>query len=116
MNPEELQSIITGIYKIDSYTDYKDVVYALKEVKKNFAENQRRSFSIGDHVGWKHNYSMLTGVVEKVNPKTIGVAQDGGRYHWRITPLLLTKVFVNQEEEKHEKPEQKTEEGINFSS
>lgn len=50
------------------------------------------AFSVGDKVEFDHNtQGHVTGVVTKVNPKSIRVdADDGGR--WKCSPTLIHKI------------------------
>jgi len=50
------------------------------------------SFATGDNVSWKGSWgSRMTGVVEKINRKTIGVRRNNSGELWRISPGELTK-------------------------
>ena len=84
------------IWNIQTTDEIHELWDLLKLRNKQLQERIATKFSIGDHVEWVHkrNGQVITGVIEKINQKSIGVfvKQTGNIGHWRVSPSLIMKV------------------------
>ena len=48
-------------------------------------------FSVGDKVSFEEKYSTVSGIIQKINRKTIVVKTSQGQ-QWRVSPSLLSLV------------------------
>ena len=81
MDQEELTKLVHAIHDRKDYLRAKDL----------------EGFRIGDKVSFESGKGMnketYTGIVEKINLKTIGIKEEGRPWvRWRCSPSLLTKV------------------------
>ena len=77
-----------------SHMDRKDldlVVTLHKQASRFVSARAASKFVIGDEVEFTSGSSLIRGIVEKVNVKTINVSVEFGR-NWRVSPSLLTKI------------------------
>lgn len=56
------------------------------------ASTTTTTFKVGDRVSWNHGSRTLTGMVKRVNRKTVSTVADGDPSHryWRVSPRLLS--------------------------
>ncbi len=66
---------------------------ALLNVSVAVRREARANFSWGQRVEFTHNGNVITGTVERVNPKSIGVRGDDGK-PWRVSPVYLRQTDV----------------------
>mgnify|MGYP006432110443 CR=1 FL=1 len=88
-----VNTILNEIAKLNNFDDINQVVRAVNaQGKKVRARNQRKAqdpFREGDEVAFVGKRGeRVTGTVDKINPRTIGVIDDVGR-KWRVDPQLL---------------------------
>ena len=62
-----------------------------KQTSRFLSRNEASKFVVGDEVEFTSGSSLIRGIVEKVNVKTINVSFEFGR-NWRVSPSLLTKI------------------------
>ena len=89
-----VNDICRDILKMDSLTDLAAMSKQVNAaIKMRYAELQRhKAFSLG--IGARVEFSdklgnKITGVVLKINPKTVMVKADRTATTWRVTPSLL---------------------------
>ena len=69
-----------------------DLVTTLhKQASRFLVAREASKFVVGDEVEFTSGSSLIHGIVEKVNQKTINVSVEMGG-GWRVSPSLLTKV------------------------
>lgn len=84
------------IYQMDM-DQLNQVVEAIKLKRTHLAKQTARSIVRGDVVSFTGKRGeLVTGVVTKVNPKTVIVKAKSG-IQWRVTASLLTKLGLGQE-------------------
>ena len=84
------------IYQMDM-NELNQVVEAIKLKRTHLAKQTARTFMVGDVVSFTGKRGeLVTGVITKVNPKTIIVKSKSG-IQWRVTASLLTKLGLGQE-------------------
>ena len=84
------------IYQMDM-NELNQVVEAIKLKRTHLAKQTARMFMVGDVVSFTGKRGeLVTGVITKVNPKTIIVKSKSG-IQWRDTASLLTKLGLGQE-------------------
>lgn len=86
--PANLASLIATM---DS-NDLNDLVFLVKARRKQLTTAAKRHFRVGQRVRFdaKHR-GMVTGIIIKMNPKTIRVLTDTGGL-WRVSPTYLKAV------------------------
>lgn len=62
-----------------------------KQASRFVSARAAAKFTVGDEVEFTSGSSLIRGIVEKVNVKTVNVSVEFGR-NWRVSPSLLTKV------------------------
>lgn len=81
-----------AIFAIDNLEDLREAQSALNVRFRELQTRAAYAYSKGDKVGFKtKNGSWITGVVTKINQKTIEVRADAGNT-WKVSPSLLSKV------------------------
>jgi hypothetical protein len=84
------------IYQMDM-NELNQVVEAIKLKRTHLAKQTARMFMVGDVVSFTGKRGeLVTGVITKVNPKTMIVKSKSG-IQWRVTASLLTKLGLGQE-------------------
>ena len=84
-----LNEAVRGLETQDECSEAWDVV---KERWNRLQQIDTLNFDVGDPVKWtsrKFPFGVNTGVVEKINKKSVGVLV--GKIHWKVTPSLLRK-------------------------
>ena len=83
-------TIIRDIFAVDSIDDLRDINLAIKQRWSELDAREALNFKIGDSVKFnsRKRGGILTGIVKKVNRKTVAVLV--GSVTWRVTPSLLT--------------------------
>ena len=74
-----------------------NLTYAIRDRRDYLRAKDLEGFRVSDKVSFTHGQSLdkktYTGVVEKINRKTIGIKEDGRPWcKWRVSPSLLTKL------------------------
>lgn len=89
-----VNDVCRDILKMDSLDDIRTLSKQINAaIKMRYSELQRhKAFSLG--VGARVEFSdklgnKVTGVVQKINPKTVMVKADRTSTVWRVTPSLL---------------------------
>jgi len=83
--------VISYLWNIGDRKEIDTMWNILKRRAKQLDEQIANSFSIGDKVSFKGRYNRVeTGVVTKVNTKTINVRTESNM--WRVAPSILNKV------------------------
>lgn len=85
-------AIASGQVKFDA-AELTALQRALLNVSVAVRREGRPSFSCGQRVEFTHNGTVVTGSVDRVNPKSIGVRGDDGR-PWRVGPNFLRSTDV----------------------
>ncbi len=83
------------IYQMDM-NQLNQVIEAIKLKRTHLAKQTARTFMIGDVVSFTGKRGeLVTGVITKVNPKTMIVKSKSG-IQWRVTASLLTKLGIGE--------------------
>lgn len=83
------------IYQMDM-NQLNQVIEAIKLKRTHLAKQTARKFMIGDVVSFTGKRGeLVTGVITKVNPKTMIVKSKSG-IQWRVTASLLTKLGIGE--------------------
>lgn len=87
-----VQTAIKAIHGIQSNDELNQIIEAIKLQRTYLSRQTTRSLRVGDTVEFAgRGGRMVRGTVEKINRKTVIVAEAGyGR--WRVTASLLTRV------------------------
>lgn len=101
MNSENFEMLVESISNLNR-DELNDVVHAVKDRRNYLDSSDLEGFRIGDKVTWMHgsgiNKTKYTGVVNKINNKTLGVKEDGRAWvGWRISAGALTKLEKTDE-------------------
>ena len=92
-NMENLQQISTLISTIPEAGELNQVIDMVKSRRRQLNTQAIRSFSVGDRVQFTNRSgTTVVGTVDKVNPKTVGVAPDNRGRKWRVPPTMLSRV------------------------
>lgn len=87
-------TIVSNIFNVNSLDDLR---YIQNAVRQRWGELESRgtlNFRVGNSVKFtSRNGTILTGIVVKVNRKTISVRVDN--VVWRVTPSLLSPLHEN---------------------
>ena len=80
-----------------SQDELTQLVHAIHDRKDYLRAKDLEGFRIGDKVSFESGKGMnketYTGIVEKINLKTIGIKEEGRPWvRWRCSTSLLTKV------------------------
>ncbi len=88
----KLADIVEHIYQIETQEDLKILDGALKLRWNELIARAARSFKVGDRVKFTNRkYGMVvTGVITKINQKTIKLTADKGGMKWTVGPSLLS--------------------------
>ena len=82
---------LTVLFSHMDRSDFNLVVDLHKTATHLISRQEASKFTVGDEVEFRSGSSLIQGIVEKVNRKTINVSVEFGR-NWRVSPSLLTKV------------------------
>ena len=82
---------LTVLFSHMDRSDLNLVVDLHKTATRLISRHEASKFSVGDEVEFRSGSSLIQGIVEKVNRKTINVSVEFGR-NWRVSPSLLTKI------------------------
>ena len=82
---------LTVLFSHMDRSDLNLVVDLHKTATRLISRQEASRFTVGDEVEFRSGSSLIQGIVEKVNRKTINVSVEFGR-NWRVSPSLLTKV------------------------
>lgn len=90
----DASNICRDILRMDSLTELSALSKQLNTaIKMRYAELQRRkavSFGVGSRVEFSDKLgNVITGLILKINPKTVVVRADRTMVQWRVTPSLL---------------------------
>lgn len=88
MNAQEIQ---VALLKINTLEELKEINETLGFRWKALQKQQAKAFRPGDKVTFKGKGVVYSGVVEKVNQKTVAV-KTGPYQTWRVSPGMLKKV------------------------
>ena len=66
------------------------IIDRVKLIRKSKAITEIASFFVGDRVAFRHKNQIITGVIKKLNSKSVTV-QTGNDESWNIAPSLLVK-------------------------
>ena len=74
-----------------------ELVHAIQDRRNYLQAKDLEGFRVGEKVSWVKGAGLdrqtYTGLIEKVNRKSVGVKEEGRPWvKWRISPSLLTKV------------------------
>lgn len=83
--------IVTAIRNLTTLEEIKEINDAVSLQWTFIQLCAAKSFRKGDKVTFTGKGTVLTGVVEKVNQKTVAV-KTGPHQTWRVSPNLLKKV------------------------
>ena len=91
-----VEEMIKYVYKLNE-EELTQLVYAIKDRRDYLNSKSLQGFRVGDRVTWTKGQSIYKetykGEVEKINPKSVGVKEDGRSWvKWRISPSMLTKI------------------------
>ena len=87
-------SIISDIYSVDSIECLRSIQLAVNQRRSELESRGALNFKIGDSVKFtsrKRGGMTCTGIVKKINRKTIAVVV--GNVTWRVTPSLLSPLY-----------------------
>ena len=81
-----------AIFDCDTHDELREASAAIKQRWSELCGRARLAFRVGDNVTFTARRGRkVSGVVTKINRKTIGV--DAGVHgNWRVSPNVLTKV------------------------
>ena len=82
---------LTVLFSHMDRSDLNLVVDLHKAATRLISRQEASKFIVGDEVEFRSGSSLIQGIVEKVNRKTINVSVEFGR-NWRVSPSLLTKI------------------------
>jgi transcription antitermination factor NusG len=84
--------VVAGIYALTTVEELREVTAALNLQWKVLQSRAAQGFRVGDKVTFVAKMGQtFSGVVEKVNQKTVAV-KTGPYQTWRVSPNLLKKV------------------------
>tara|TARA_R100000008_G_scaffold8309_1_gene4359 strand:- start:266 stop:568 length:303 start_codon:yes stop_codon:yes gene_type:complete len=80
-----------------SQEELTELVHAIQDRRNYLQAKDLEGFRVGEKVSWIKGVGIsketYTGIIEKVNRKSVGVKETGRPWmKWRISPSLLTKV------------------------
>jgi len=57
---------------------------------------------VGDRVGFNHKAHALTGIIKRLNPKTVTLMTDTCHHQWRVAYAYLHRVYNSTQGENNE--------------
>lgn len=85
---------IHNLFRKMDRQDIEHMVGLIKITQSRLSEKESSAFKVGQNVTFTHRRSTLTGLVTKVNPKSVKVLVKQGNLtqDWKIHPSFLTIV------------------------
>ena len=94
---EQSKNLLDGLTIEELQEINKDVVRRIRALSKRRGLEEALKYEIGDTVSFRDKRgNLLTGRVERVNPKTLTIMVDGpvGERKWRVGYSFITKENV----------------------
>lgn len=92
-------TIVSNIFNVNSLDDLRDISQAIKQRWGELESRGTLNFRVGNSVKFPdRNGSMFTGIVVKVNRKSVNVKvqqASGIQVTYRVAPSLLTPLHEN---------------------
>ena len=89
---EKQKSALTTIFNTLDRNDLDFIIQLHKNRFGAISANEAAQFTIGDTVSFTARGSIVEGIVERVNRKTIKVNCNRTHAKWSVSPSFLTKV------------------------
>ncbi len=87
---------IKSLFQTVSLDDLNEIA-EMYQLRRTWLNNQaRRSFVVGESVSFKNNGRTITGVIKKINPKTVVVTVNRGGHSesWKVSASYLSKLVA----------------------
>ena len=88
-----INTVLDQIQRMDN-DELNRVVAAVKSQRTYIARNMTRKLMVGDVVSFTARDAIVTGKVQKVNPKTVLVKDSASTLTWKVTASLLTPLSI----------------------
>ena len=85
-----------SLFQTVSQDDLNDIA-EMYQLRRTWLNNQaRKSFVVGESVQFKNSGRTMTGVIKKINPKTVVVGVNRGSYNesWKVSATYLSKLVA----------------------
>lgn len=89
---EKQKSALTTIFNTLDRNDLDFITQLHKNRSGAISANEAARFTIGDTVSFTARGSIVEGIVERVNRKTVKVDCNRTHAKWSVSPSFLTKV------------------------
>jgi len=87
---------IKSLFQTVSLDDLNEIA-EMYQLRRTWLNNQaRRSFVVGESVSFKNSGRTITGVIKKINPKTVVVTVNRGGHSesWKVSASYLSKLVA----------------------
>lgn len=95
MNAETIARFLTDMSNPLTFAEISSINAALRRRHTMQCTAAANVFNIGNTVSFTHNGEVKTGIVRRVNRKTVGVAVKdkltGRELNWKVPPSMLTR-------------------------
>lgn len=90
----DIENITSAILNIGNMEDLRKVAEAYNIRNRELQARAARSFRVGDKVSWDSQRAgrRMTGIVQKINQKTLKVLADNGQM-WTVAGALAREVL-----------------------
>jgi uncharacterized protein YkvS len=83
-----INDIVNAVSQLRTKADIIRVEDAIKIARMARQREAGRKFNVGDTVTFEHRSKNITGIVERVNMKSVSVSTESDG-NWRVAPTLL---------------------------
>ncbi len=88
-----INTVLDQVARMDN-DELNQVLAAIKLQRTAIAKTVTRKLLVGDVVSFDTKHRTITGVVRKVNPKTVLVRDHKSATTWKVTATLLTPLSI----------------------